>query len=161
MALPKVSIVFLQVVIVIHFALTVWANQCIWLPVSYQFCNFLVLAVGVGAVVAPSNHAISELFLFGVAFALLHDIIIIAVTYDNDKKTGYVCKGNKDHFRFSFAMSILNLLLKPISLILIVSNYLTRGDGGLKEKVSQYRANRGTGTEPPNQALPPQEPPPY
>jgi hypothetical protein len=22
-------------------------------------------------------------------------------------------------------------------------NYLTRGDGGLKEKVSQYRANRG------------------
>jgi hypothetical protein len=37
------------------------ANQCTWLPVSYQFCNFLVLAVGVGAVVAPSDHAISEL----------------------------------------------------------------------------------------------------
>ena len=37
------------------------ANQCFWLPVSYQFCNFLVLAVGVGAVVAQTDHAISEL----------------------------------------------------------------------------------------------------
>ena len=37
------------------------ANQCVWLPVSYQFCNFLVLAVGVGAVVAQTDHAISEL----------------------------------------------------------------------------------------------------
>ena len=37
------------------------ANQCTWLPISYQFCNFLVLALGVGAVVAQSDHAISEL----------------------------------------------------------------------------------------------------
>ena len=37
------------------------ANQCPWLPVSYQFCNFLVLAVGVGAIVASSNSQLAEL----------------------------------------------------------------------------------------------------
>ena len=161
MTLPKVSVVFLQVVIVLHFVLTVWANQCPWLPTSYQFCNFLVLALGVGAVVAQSDHAISELFLFGMAFALLHDIIIVAVTYDGDNDTRFVCK-EKDHFRFSFGMAILNLLLKPVSCVLILLNYLTRGDGGLRQKVAQYRANRGTGnTEPPNESLPPQETLPY
>ncbi|XP_028394089.1 type-1 angiotensin II receptor-associated protein-like [Dendronephthya gigantea] len=165
MALPKVSVVFLQVIIVIHFILTVWANQCAWLPVSYQFCNFLVLALGVGAVVASSDHAISELFLVGMAFALLHDIIIIAVTYDGDEKTAYSCTPNKDRFRFSFAMSILNLLLKPVSILIILLNYLTRGDGGLRQKVAQYRANKGSGSQPPNDPLPPQNeqpaPPPY
>ncbi|XP_046850685.1 type-1 angiotensin II receptor-associated protein-like [Xenia sp. Carnegie-2017] len=119
-----------------------------------MFCNFFVLALGVVTVVHSTDHTISELLILGMAFSLLHDIIIVAVTYDGDKNTPGVCK-EKDHFRFSFGMSILNIILKPVSLVAIILNYLHRGDGGFRAKVAEFRANRGENNEPPNEPLPP------
>lgn len=114
---PPVS---LKIVVAVHFVLTIWGDQIgDWLPVSYLFCNLLVLVVGVWAIASPTNEDASQMFLLGMLFTILHDIIVIAIYYNSDR--------NSSHYRFCVGMAILSLILKPLSCLLIFQNHRSRG----------------------------------
>ncbi|XP_067049984.1 type-1 angiotensin II receptor-associated protein-like [Acropora muricata] len=117
---PPVS---LKIVIAVHFVLTIWGDQIGWLPDTYLFCNLLVLAVGVWAVASPENEDASQLFLCGMLFTILQDIIVIAIYYDLTHQSSL----NGDHYRFCVGMAILSLILKPLSCLLIFQNHRSRG----------------------------------
>ncbi|XP_068699326.1 type-1 angiotensin II receptor-associated protein-like isoform X1 [Montipora foliosa] len=118
--LPSVS---LKIVIAVHFVLTIWGDQIGWLPGTYLFCNLLVLAVGVWAVASPENEDASQLFLGGMLFTILQDIIVIAIYYDPDHHRFVY----GSHYRFCVGMAILSLILKPLSCLLIFQNHRSRG----------------------------------
>lgn len=88
-SLPPVS---LKIVVSVHFILTIWGDQYGWLPASYLFCNLAVLALGVWAIASASNEDASQLFLLGMLFTIIHDIIIIAICYTSDNLAS--------HYRF-------------------------------------------------------------
>jgi len=114
-SLPPVS---LKIVVSVHFILTIWGDQINWLPPTYLFCNLLVLAVGVWAIASTENQDASQLFLFGMLFTILHDIIIFSIAYT---------PVDSSHFRFCVGMAILSLILKPLSCLLIFQNHRSRG----------------------------------
>ncbi|KAJ7379672.1 hypothetical protein OS493_014076 [Desmophyllum pertusum] len=116
--LPPVS---LKIVVGVHFILTIWGDQIGWLPVSYLLCNLLVLAVGVWAIASTENEDASQLFLLGMLFTIIHDIIVIAIYYDSNV--------DSSHYRFCVGMAILSLILKPLSCLLIFQNHRSRGGG--------------------------------
>lgn len=118
-SVPAVS---LKIVVGVHFVLTIWGDQVTWLPATYLFCNLLVLAVGVWAIAAAENEDASQMFLLGMLFTILHDIIIIAIQYNPDQAR-YI----GSHYRFCAGMAILSLILKPLSCLLIFQNHRTRG----------------------------------
>ncbi|XP_020625651.1 type-1 angiotensin II receptor-associated protein-like [Orbicella faveolata] len=113
--LPAVS---LKIVVSVHFILTIWGDQLKWLPETYLFCNLLVLAVGVWAIASPENEDASQLFLCGMLFTILHDIIVFSIFYTPVPSS---------HFRFCAGMAILSLILKPLSCLLIFQNHRCRG----------------------------------
>lgn len=96
-------------------------DQYGWLPASYLFCNLAVLALGVWAIASASNEDASQLFLLGMLFTIIHDIIIIAICYTSDNPAS--------HYRFCVGMAILSLILKPLSCLLIFQNHRNRGGG--------------------------------
>lgn len=117
-SIPSVS---LKIVVSVHFILTIWGGQYPWLPWSYLFCNLAVLAIGVWAIASPSNEDASQLFLLGMLFTIIHDIIVIAIFYTSDISIS--------HYRFCVGMAILSLILKPLSCLLIFQNHRNRGGG--------------------------------
>jgi len=84
----------------------------------------LVLAVGVWAIASTDNEDASQMFLIGMLFTILHDIIVIAIYYDPDHP-GFPNEG--PHYRFCVGMAILSLILKPLSCLLIFQNHRSRG----------------------------------
>ncbi|KAL9970235.1 hypothetical protein ACROYT_G022575 [Oculina patagonica] len=104
----------IKIVVSVHFILTIWGNQIGWLPATYSWCNLLVLAVGVWAIASSENEDASQLFLMGMLFTIIQDIIVFSIYY----KTV-----DSSHYR----MAILSLILKPLSCLLIFQNHRSRG----------------------------------
>ncbi|XP_062263836.1 type-1 angiotensin II receptor-associated protein isoform X2 [Platichthys flesus] len=120
MEIPAIN---LKAIVLVHWLLTVWGCMA-WLPTSFAWGNFSVLAVGVWAIAQRDSIDAVLMFLVGMTLTILTDIIHFGIYYDlNDS----LPLRAKDLFHFSAGMAILNLLLKPVTCFFVYQMYRERG----------------------------------
>ncbi|KAM9859566.1 type-1 angiotensin II receptor-associated protein [Aulostomus maculatus] len=120
MEIPAIN---LKAIVLVHWLLTVWGCMA-WLPPSFAWGNFSVLAIGVWAIAQRDSIDAVLMFLMGMTVTILTDIIHFGIYYPlNDLATDR----GRDVFRFSVGMAILNLLLKPASCFFVYQMYRERG----------------------------------
>ncbi|KAJ8378413.1 hypothetical protein AAFF_G00243010 [Aldrovandia affinis] len=119
MEIPAIN---LKAIVLVHWLLTIWGCMA-WLPVSYAWGNFTVLAVGVWAIAQRDSIDAVLMFLIGLALTLLTDIIHFGIYYPVFDAAPH----SRDTFRFSAGMAILSLLLKPLSCFFVYQMYRERG----------------------------------
>ncbi|XP_040890734.1 type-1 angiotensin II receptor-associated protein [Toxotes jaculatrix] len=117
MEIPAIN---LKAIVLVHWLLTVWGCMA-WLPLSFSWGNFSVLAVGVWAIAQRDSIDAVLMFLIGMIVTILTDIIHFGIYYRLSDAVG------GDVFRFSAGMAILNLLLKPVSCFFVYQMYRERG----------------------------------
>ncbi|CDQ56528.1 unnamed protein product [Oncorhynchus mykiss] len=71
MEIPAIN---LKAIVLVHWLLTVWGCMA-WLPPSYAWGNFSVLALGVWAIAQRDSIDAVLMFLIGIAVTILTDII--------------------------------------------------------------------------------------
>ncbi|XP_020346399.1 type-1 angiotensin II receptor-associated protein isoform X2 [Oncorhynchus nerka] len=120
MEIPAVN---LKAIVLMHWLLTIWGCMA-WLPPSYAWGNFSVLAVGVWAIAQRDSIDAVLMFLIGIAVTILTDIIHFGIYYPLAEG---LAERNRDTFRFSAGMAILGLLLKPVSCFFVYQMYRERG----------------------------------
>lgn len=119
MEIPAIN---LKAIVLVHWLLTVWGCMA-WLPPSYAWGNFGVLALGVWAIAQRDSIDAVLMFLVGMIFTILTDIIHFGVYY----KANEFAERPRDVFRFSAGMAILSLILKPASCFFVYQMYRERG----------------------------------
>lgn len=119
----EVPAINLKAIVLVHWILTIWGCMA-WLPPSYAWGNFSILAVGVWAIAQRDSIDAVLMFLIGMAVTLLTDIVHFGIYYQ--LSVGLV-ERNQDTFRFSAGMAILSLLLKPVSCFFVYQMYRERG----------------------------------
>lgn len=114
--MPSIS---LKTIILVHWFLFTWAASG-WPYFGYVLCNFSVLAVAVWAI--GDRHSVDALFMYLVMtmLSVIVDIVCLSVGFPN-----YI--GHTGFQVFGAVMAILNLILKPISTVLIYQMYRDRG----------------------------------
>ncbi|KAM8916709.1 type-1 angiotensin II receptor-associated protein [Spinachia spinachia] len=117
MEIPAIN---LKAIVLVHWLLTVWGCMAL-LPGSFAWGNFTVLAVGVWAIAQRDSVDAVLLFLMGMAVTMLTDIVHFGIFYP------LLDLSNETRFRFSAAMAILSLLLKPASCFFVYQMYRERG----------------------------------
>ncbi|XP_068568691.1 type-1 angiotensin II receptor-associated protein [Cebidichthys violaceus] len=118
MEIPAIN---LKAIVLVHWLLTVWACMASWLPISFAWGNFSVLAVGVWAIAQRDSIDAVLMFLMGMVVTILTDIVHFGIFYPvNDFAA-------ETRFRFSAGMAILSLLLKPASCFFVYQMYRERG----------------------------------
>nr|XP_057910749.1 type-1 angiotensin II receptor-associated protein isoform X1 [Doryrhamphus excisus] len=120
MEIPAIN---LKAIVVVHWLLTIWGCMA-WLPTSFAWSNFSVLAIGVWAIAHRDSIDAVLMFLISLAITILTDIIHFGIYYSlSDLATD----NGRDVFRFSAGMAILSLLLKPASCFFVYQMYRERG----------------------------------
>ncbi|XP_028303079.1 type-1 angiotensin II receptor-associated protein [Gouania willdenowi] len=120
MEIPAIN---LKAIVLVHWLLAVWGCMA-WLPTSFAWGNFSVLAVGVWAIAQRDSIDAVLMFLMGMIVTILTDIVHFGIFYPlND----FAAERSRDVFRFSAGMAILNLLLKPVSCFFVYQMYRERG----------------------------------
>nr|XP_056721379.1 type-1 angiotensin II receptor-associated protein [Euleptes europaea] len=114
----EVPAVNLKAIVLAHWLLTTWGYMGPWLPPSYAWGNFTILAVGVWAVAQRDSVDAILMFLTGLLLTILTDIVHISLYYPS---------GLSDTLRFSSGMAIFSLLLKPLSCFFAYQMYRERG----------------------------------
>ncbi|XP_061833609.1 type-1 angiotensin II receptor-associated protein [Nerophis lumbriciformis] len=120
MEIPAIN---LKAIVVVHWLLTVWGCMA-WLPSSFAWSNFSVLAVGVWAIAHRDSIDAVLMFLISMAVTILTDIIHFGIYYSLSE---LATEKGRDVFRFSAGMAILSLLLKPASCFFVYQMYRERG----------------------------------
>ncbi|XP_069388305.1 type-1 angiotensin II receptor-associated protein isoform X1 [Paralichthys olivaceus] len=120
MEIPAIN---LKAIVLVHWLLTVWGCMA-WLPSSFPWGNFSVLAVGVWAIAQRDSIDAVLMFLVGMILTILTDIIHFGIYYELNELAPARAKGV---FHFSAGMAILNLLLKPVSCFFVYQMYRERG----------------------------------
>ncbi|XP_039264323.1 type-1 angiotensin II receptor-associated protein-like isoform X1 [Styela clava] len=112
--MPSISI---KLIVLIHWILVVWALVGFGTS-AYGWCNITALAIGIWAI--ADRQSVDALFMFIMMqlFSIVVDIVILAVYFDG-RGTGV--------YKFSAAMCIINLILKPFSSVLLYQMYRDRG----------------------------------
>ncbi|KAM8756828.1 type-1 angiotensin II receptor-associated protein [Acanthopagrus latus] len=120
MEIPAIN---LKAIVLVHWLFTIWGSMA-WLPPSFAWGNFSVLAVGVWAIAQRDSIDAVLMFLMGMVVTILTDIIHFGIYYPiND----FATESRRDVFRFSAGMAILSLLLKPVSCFFVYQMYRERG----------------------------------
>uniref|UniRef100_A0A670JLV0 Angiotensin II receptor associated protein n=1 Tax=Podarcis muralis TaxID=64176 RepID=A0A670JLV0_PODMU len=99
---------------------TTWGCMAYWLPISYPWGNFTILALGVWAVAQRDSIDAILMFLTGLLLTILTDIIHFSLYYPQSSSL-------PDTTRFSAGMAIFSLLLKPLSCFFAYQMYRERG----------------------------------
>ncbi|XP_008319260.1 type-1 angiotensin II receptor-associated protein [Cynoglossus semilaevis] len=120
----EVPAINLKAIVLVHWLLTVWGCMVPWLPSSFPWGNFSVLAVGVWAIAQRDSVDAVLMFLIGMTITILTDIIHFGIYYPS---FDLVPGARWDSFRFSTGMAILSLLLKPVSCFFVYQMYRERG----------------------------------
>ncbi|XP_073323579.1 type-1 angiotensin II receptor-associated protein isoform X2 [Pagrus major] len=120
MEIPAIN---LKAIVLVHWLFTIWGSM-VWLPPSFAWGNFSVLAVGLWAIAQRDSIDAVLMFLMGMVVTILTDIVHFGIFYPvND----FATEARRDVFRFSAGMAILNLLLKPVSCFFVYQMYRERG----------------------------------
>ncbi|XP_033015304.1 type-1 angiotensin II receptor-associated protein isoform X2 [Lacerta agilis] len=116
----EVPAVNLKAIVLVHWLLTTWGCMASWLPISYPWGNFTILALGVWAVAQRDSIDAILMFLTGLLLTILTDIIHFSLYYPQSSSL-------PDTTRFSAGMAIFSLLLKPLSCFFAYQMYRERG----------------------------------
>ncbi|XP_060132253.1 type-1 angiotensin II receptor-associated protein isoform X1 [Zootoca vivipara] len=116
----EVPAVNLKAIVLVHWLLTTWGCMAPWLPISYPWGNFTILALGVWAVAQRDSIDAILMFLTGLLLTILTDIIHFSLYYPPSSLL-------LDTTRFSAGMAIFSLLLKPLSCFFAYQMYRERG----------------------------------
>ncbi|XP_034549358.1 type-1 angiotensin II receptor-associated protein isoform X1 [Notolabrus celidotus] len=120
MEIPAIN---LKAIVLAHWLLTIWGCMA-WLPYSYSWGNFSVLAIGVWAIAQRDSIDAVLMFLMGMLASILTDIIHFSIYYPANDLS--IDRAN-NVFRFSAGMAILSLLIKPVSCFFVYQMYRERG----------------------------------
>lgn len=98
---------------------------------SYIYMNLFVLSLGVWSIVHHESSEPVLMFLMCHLFSILQDIILLgiyeprgyALYEQNERAQG----SQRNEYRFSLGMAIVNLIIKPITAFLIYRIYRERG----------------------------------
>ncbi|XP_066996700.1 type-1 angiotensin II receptor-associated protein [Anabrus simplex] len=97
----------LKIILVIHFFLSTWGMQGDWSTNSYLFYNLLFFITLLWAIHQREAQEPIEIALFIGVSSILLDIIVLTVRFPSSlARTGE---------RFSAGMAILNLLIRPVT----------------------------------------------
>lgn len=118
MEIPAIN---LKAIVLVHWLLTVWGSMAQWLPYSFAWGNFTVLAIGVWAIAQRDSIDAVVMFLMGMVVTIVTDIVHLGIFYPSHDLV------IPDVLRFSAGMAILNLLLKPASCFFVYQMYKERG----------------------------------
>lgn len=118
MEIPAIN---LKAIVLVHWLLTVWGSMAQWLPHSFAWGNFTVLAIGVWAIAQRDSIDAVVMFLMGMVVTIVTDIVHLGIFYPSHDLV------IPDVLRFSAGMAILNLLLKPASCFFVYQMYKERG----------------------------------
>ncbi|XP_063173527.1 type-1 angiotensin II receptor-associated protein isoform X2 [Candoia aspera] len=92
-----------------------------WLPSTYAWSNFTILALGVWAIAQRDSVDAIFMFLTGLLLTILTDIVHFSLYYQRSEKW------LTDTVRFCTGMAIFSLLLKPLSCFFAYQMYRERG----------------------------------
>lgn len=102
----------------IHFLFSTWAIQASWLPGSYFYYNIVLLVVLLWSLHNKDSEE-PVIMAFGVnILSIFLDVISVAIYYPRAHDYSEV--------HFSAAMFIINLLLRPVTSVLLVKVYNER-----------------------------------
>ncbi|KAM6435268.1 type-1 angiotensin II receptor-associated protein isoform 1-T1 [Liasis olivaceus] len=110
-----------QAIVLVHWLLTIWGCMYHWLPNTYAWSNFTILALGVWAIAERDSVDAIFMFLVGLLLTILTDIVHISLYYQHSEKW------LTDTTRFCTGMAIFSLLLKPLSCFFAYQMYRERG----------------------------------
>ncbi|XP_023220915.1 type-1 angiotensin II receptor-associated protein-like [Centruroides sculpturatus] len=107
----------LKVVFFLHFLLTTWALQIDWLPPSYGYYNLVFLLLIIWSIhYRDSEEPVFMALVVDVA-AIILDMISISIYFNH---------ANSHTMRFAIVMSIANIVIRPISAIILLRIYNER-----------------------------------
>ncbi|XP_056130256.1 type-1 angiotensin II receptor-associated protein isoform X2 [Lampris incognitus] len=119
----EVPAINLKAIVFVHWLLTVWGCMA-WLPNSYVWGNFTVLAVGVWAIAQRDSIDAVLMFLVGMFLTIMTDVVHFGIYYPMSE---VLLERGRETLRFSVGMAILNLLLKPVTCFFVYQMYRERG----------------------------------
>lgn len=113
----------LQYFLIAHFVLVTWASLYPWLQEVYIFTNYFVLILGLWVLKDKTSKEPVQFMLGGHLFTVLNDIILLSMYFgDNQNSISNVAS----RFKFTAAMAIINLLLKPVSALFMYKEWQDR-----------------------------------
>ncbi|KAK1800126.1 hypothetical protein P4O66_006151 [Electrophorus voltai] len=115
----EVPAINLKAILFIHWLLTIWGCM-LWLPPSYTWGNFTMLAMGVWAMAQRDSVDAILMFLLGMTVTIVTDIVHFGLFYPANARITHTG-------RFSIGMAILSLILKPLSCFFVYQMYRERG----------------------------------
>jgi len=116
--LSSIASVPLKVVFVVHFILTAWAAGH-WCPASYLFYNLIFFVILLWAVHNKENDEPMQLAVAVNAVSIVLDVLVIAM---------YFPESDFGRERFSVAMAIMNLILRPFTTLVLFRMYVERAN---------------------------------
>ncbi|XP_064598722.1 type-1 angiotensin II receptor-associated protein-like [Liolophura sinensis] len=124
------SNVLLKGFVLTHFVLTVWASMSAMFPVSYIYCHGIVILTGILAILHEESHTRVLMFLIFNIISVPLDVIFLSIfqpmAYDIFEHPN-AGTGARNLYRFSLGMSIVNLLIKPLTCLVTFRIYQERG----------------------------------
>jgi len=108
----------LKVVFLVHLILTAWAAGH-WCPVSYLFYNLIFFLILLWAVHNKESDEPAQMAVAVSTVSIVLDVLVIAM-YFPDNGSG--------SDRFSAAMAILNLILRPFTTLVLYRIYVERAN---------------------------------
>ncbi|XP_076452010.1 type-1 angiotensin II receptor-associated protein-like [Babylonia areolata] len=120
----------LKIIVCSHFFLSVWGTMGYgFMPISYVYVHIGVLLCGLWAIGVPESADAVVMMLVTLGFSILQDIILLGLY----EPRGYAVNESRpvtasalNEYRFALGMSILNLILKPVSVFLLFRVYQAR-----------------------------------
>lgn len=108
----------IKVVFLVHFILTSWAAGH-WCPVSYLFYNLIFFLILLWAVHNKEGDEPTQMAVAVSATSIVLDVMVIAMYFPHTDS------GSE---RFSAAMAILNLILRPLTTLVLYRIYVERAN---------------------------------
>lgn len=108
----------LKLVFLVHFVLITWGVQGFWSPDSFLFYNSLFILTLLWAIHNKESDDPLQIALIINALSILFDVIVLAVYFPTNFRTSE---------RFSVAMTILNLVIRPLTCVILCRLSSERG----------------------------------
>ncbi|KAK3925848.1 Type-1 angiotensin II receptor-associated protein [Frankliniella fusca] len=119
----------LKLIFLVHFILVTWGIQGFWSPDSYLFYNGLFILTLLWGIHHKESDEPLQIAVIINVLAILFDVIVLAAYFPATFRSSE---------RFSIAMAILNLVIRPVTSV-ILCRIATERIGGRGDTVSPGR----------------------
>ncbi|KYB25937.1 type-1 angiotensin II receptor-associated protein isoform X1 [Tribolium castaneum] len=135
-ALPQIRNLNLKVIFLSHFVFIALSSMGFWSTSAYLFYNFFFIIFLVWSLIQPQNEEPLQLAIVVNGVSIFLDILLLVMSYPSDAHSA--------REKFSAAMCILHLIVRPFSTIVLIKN--------LEERTGSNGALSGLFGEAPQQS---------